>query len=169
MIKQFLKDVLWGPLDYLLIDTPPGTSDEHISIAEYLKPFQPQAVIVTTPQQVALSDVRKEITFCKAVGIPVLGVVENMSGFVCPHCSVLSSYLRAPLFFHRINLPFAPSYRNAPTSFPPAAVSRSPKKQASIFSGVFHSTQTWSDPSRLPKGSGLKAIWTRRWRRCMAK
>ncbi|KAI9028675.1 NBP 2 [Hyaloraphidium curvatum] len=88
MIKQFLKDVVWGDLDFLLIDTPPGTSDEHISIAEYLKEYEPDgAVVVTTPQQVALSDVRKELTFCKTVGIPILGIVENMSGFVCPHCS----------------------------------------------------------------------------------
>ncbi|CAG8567028.1 5149_t:CDS:2 [Paraglomus brasilianum] len=87
MIRQFLADVCWGDLDYLVIDTPPGTSDEHISIAEYLKETNPDgAVIVTTPQAVALADVRKELNFCKKVGIPVLGVVENMSGFVCPHC-----------------------------------------------------------------------------------
>ncbi|KAI8080991.1 cytosolic Fe-S cluster assembly factor CFD1 [Thamnidium elegans] len=89
MIKQFLQDVYWGELDYLLIDTPPGTSDEHIGIVEYLKEFNPDgAVIVTTPQGVAIADVRKEISFCNKVKLPILGVVENMSGFVCPHCSV---------------------------------------------------------------------------------
>jgi Mrp family chromosome partitioning ATPase len=89
MIKQFLQDVYWGELDYLLIDTPPGTSDEHIGIVEYLKEFNPDgAVIVTTPQGVAIADVRKEISFCKKVKLPILGVVENMSGFVCPHCAV---------------------------------------------------------------------------------
>lgn len=87
LIKQFLRDVNWGDLDYLLIDTPPGTSDEHISIAQYLKATNLDgAVIVTTPQEVALADVRKEINFCRKVGIPVIGIVENMSGFVCPNC-----------------------------------------------------------------------------------
>lgn len=89
LIKQFLTDVYWGELDFLLIDTPPGTSDEHISIAQYLKSVEIDgAVIVTTPQEVALLDVRKEITFCNKVGIPILGVVENMSGFICPCCDV---------------------------------------------------------------------------------
>ncbi|KAL2916354.1 cytosolic Fe-S cluster assembly factor cfd1 [Polyrhizophydium stewartii] len=87
MIKQFVADVAWGELDYLLIDTPPGTSDEHIAIAEQLKTHPPEgAVIVTTPQAVSLADVRKELSFCRKVGIPILGVIENMSGFVCPHC-----------------------------------------------------------------------------------
>ena len=88
MIKQFIQDVEWGELDYLLIDTPPGTSDEHISLVEYLAAYSPKAIIVTTPQAVSLSDVRKEISFCKRVGVPIKGVIENMSGFVCPHCSV---------------------------------------------------------------------------------
>ena len=88
MIKQFLQDVCWGELDYLLIDTPPGTSDEHIATIENLKEYSPDgAVVVTTPQGVAISDVRKELSFCKKVKLPVLGVVENMSGFVCPHCT----------------------------------------------------------------------------------
>lgn len=94
MIRQFLKDVVWSggeanaPLDYLLIDTPPGTSDEHIAIAEELRWANPDgAIIVTTPQQVATADVRKEINFCKKVNFDVLGVVENMSGFICPHCA----------------------------------------------------------------------------------
>jgi hypothetical protein len=92
MVRQFLTDVLWGELDYLLIDTPPGTSDEHISLAEtLLKNASPGqvagAVIVTTPQAVATADVRKELNFCAKTGIHVIGVVENMSGFVCPNCS----------------------------------------------------------------------------------
>ncbi|KAL8709531.1 MAG: hypothetical protein Q9220_005773 [cf. Caloplaca sp. 1 TL-2023] len=97
MVRQFLTDVLWPPLDYLLIDTPPGTSDEHISLAETLLQQTSAtasnassklagAVIVTTPQAVAVSDVRKELSFCKKVGIGVLGVVENMSGYVCECC-----------------------------------------------------------------------------------
>ena len=85
LIKQFLKDVDWGELDFLVVDTPPGTSDEHLSLAKFLG--ADGAVIVTTPQAVALLDVRKQINFCRKVGIPVLGVVENMSAFVCPKCS----------------------------------------------------------------------------------
>lgn len=92
MIRQFFKDVLWPDVDYLLIDTPPGTSDEHISLAETLqrdaRPEQVSgAVVVTTPQAVATADVRKELNFCAKTNIKVLGVIENMSGFVCPHCS----------------------------------------------------------------------------------
>ncbi|KXT00355.1 hypothetical protein AC578_5886 [Pseudocercospora eumusae] len=92
MIRQFLSTVLWGELDYLLIDTPPGTSDEHIALVEELLKNAsaeqlPGAVIVTTPQAVSVSDVKKEINFCKKVGVHVLGVVENMAGFVCPNCS----------------------------------------------------------------------------------
>jgi len=87
LIKQFLRDVDWGELDYLVVDTPPGTSDEHLSITQYLKSTPVDgAIVITTPQEVALMDVRKEINFCKKVGLPVIGVVENMSGFVCPNC-----------------------------------------------------------------------------------
>ncbi|KAI4848507.1 P-loop containing nucleoside triphosphate hydrolase protein [Aureobasidium sp. EXF-8845] len=92
MVRQFLSDVHWGKLDYLLIDTPPGTSDEHISLVETLmKNAAPDqvsgAVVVTTPQAISVSDVRKEINFCKKTGIEILGVVENMAGFVCPNCA----------------------------------------------------------------------------------
>ncbi|KAJ1909970.1 cytosolic Fe-S cluster assembly factor nbp35, partial [Tieghemiomyces parasiticus] len=87
LIKQFLRDVEWAQLDYLLVDTPPGTTDEHLSIVEYLKGSNIDgAIIVTTPQEVALQDVRKEINFCRKVKVPILGIVENMSGFVCPGC-----------------------------------------------------------------------------------
>ncbi len=85
MIKQFLKDVEWGQLDYLIIDSPPGTGDEPLSIIQLLE--KPDgAVIVTTPQEVALSDVRKGVAFCRSLSLPVIGVIENMSGFVCPQC-----------------------------------------------------------------------------------
>ncbi|KAH8269370.1 hypothetical protein KR018_008394 [Drosophila ironensis] len=90
MIRQFLSEVDWGNLDLLLLDTPPGTSDEHLSVVSYLKdennPDSVQAVIVTTPQEVALLDVRKEINFCKKQNIPILGVIENMSSFRCGNC-----------------------------------------------------------------------------------
>lgn len=88
MIKQFMTDVAWGELDYLVIDTPPGTSDEHISLAEELRWSKPDgAIIVTTPQNVAVADVKKEINFCRKVELNILGIIENMSGFVCPHCA----------------------------------------------------------------------------------
>lgn len=96
LIKQFLKDVTWGDLDYLVIDTPPGTSDEHLSLSKYLQPSGIDgAIIVTTPQEVSLLDVRKEIDFCRKAEIPILGIVENMSGFVCPNCKG-ESFIFAP-------------------------------------------------------------------------
>ena len=85
VIKQFLKDVAWGELDYLVIDCPPGTGDEPLSIAQLI-PNADGAVIVTTPQEVALADVRKCVDFCERIEVPVLGVIENMSGFACPKC-----------------------------------------------------------------------------------
>ena len=89
LIKQFLRDVDWGDVDYLLVDTPPGTSDEHLSLVQYLSSTHVDGVIiVTTPQEVSLMDVRREINFCRKVNLPILGVVENMSGFVCPKCAV---------------------------------------------------------------------------------
>jgi len=99
LIKQFLKDVDWAGgmdapsstdktlIDYLLVDTPPGTSDEHLSIVGYLRESGIDgAVIITTPQEVSLQDVRKEISFCHKMKVPILGIVENMAGFVCPSC-----------------------------------------------------------------------------------
>lgn len=89
MIRQFLTQVNWGSLDFLLIDTPPGTSDEHISVVETIKQFRSPdgAVLVTTPQAISINDVRREIDFCRKADLPLIGIVENMSGFVCPHCS----------------------------------------------------------------------------------
>lgn len=96
LIKQFLKDVEWGDLDYLLVDTPPGTSDEHLSVNSYLKESGVDgALVVTTPQEVSLLDVRKEIDFCRKAGIKVLGIVENMSGFVCPSCKHQNQIFKA--------------------------------------------------------------------------
>jgi len=110
MIKQFLEDVVWGELDYLIIDTPPGTSDEHISTIENLKNFNPDgAVIVTTPQEVSISDVRKEITFCRRIKLPILGIVENMSGYVCPHCAECTNIFSSEggrLLAEEQNIPF---------------------------------------------------------------
>ncbi|MGA2479480.1 MAG: Mrp/NBP35 family ATP-binding protein [Spirochaetia bacterium] len=85
VIKQFLMDVEWGDLDYLVVDAPPGTGDEPLSICQLIENAD-GAIIVTTPQEVALAAVRKSITFCRKLDLSVLGVVENMSGFTCPHC-----------------------------------------------------------------------------------
>jgi len=86
VIKQLLAEVNWGELDYLIIDFPPGTGDEPLSVAQLI-PNADGAIIVTTPQDLSLIDVRKSIDFCKQLKLPVLGVIENMSGLVCPHCS----------------------------------------------------------------------------------
>ena len=84
-IKQFLNQVNWGPLDYLVVDLPPGTGDEALTIAQYA-PNVKGAVIVTTPQDVAVMDAVKAAKFIEKLKVPVLGVIENMSGMVCPHC-----------------------------------------------------------------------------------
>lgn len=85
IIQQFLSNVEWGELDYLIIDSPPGTGDEPLTVVQTIGDLD-GAVIVTTPQETALSNVRRSINFCRLLELPVLGVVENMSGFVCPHC-----------------------------------------------------------------------------------
>ncbi len=83
-IHQFIADVAWGDLDFLIIDSPPGTGDEPLSVAQTIPDARP--IIVTTPQEVALSDVRKSINFCKKIQRELFGLIENMSGYVCPHC-----------------------------------------------------------------------------------
>ncbi|MDP8212433.1 MAG: Mrp/NBP35 family ATP-binding protein [Candidatus Zapsychrus exili] len=84
-IKQFLSDVNWGELDYLIIDSPPGTGDEPLSICQLI-PDMAGAIVVTTPQDVAILDSRKSVLFAEQLKVPVTGIIENMSGFVCPHC-----------------------------------------------------------------------------------
>ncbi len=83
-IQQFIGDVEWGHLDFLLIDAPPGTGDEPLTVAQTIP--DAKAIIVTTPQEVSLADVRKSINFCKTVKMEIFGLIENMSGFACPHC-----------------------------------------------------------------------------------
>jgi ATP-binding protein involved in chromosome partitioning len=94
VIRQFLADVTWGELDYLVVDCPPGTGDEPLSVVQLIR--DPDgAVIVTTPQEVALLAVRKSVTFCRQLNLPVLGVVENMSGFACPKCGEVVQVFKA--------------------------------------------------------------------------
>lgn len=131
LIKQFLLDVDWTGgleededegeskskdeplLDYMLIDTPPGTSDEHLSIVSLLRDSGglDGAVLLTTPQEVSLQDVRKEISFCRKVNVPILGIVENMAGFVCPSCHGRSDIFYpstggAKALCEELNIPF---------------------------------------------------------------
>jgi Mrp family chromosome partitioning ATPase len=84
VIRQFIGEVSWGVLDFLIIDSPPGTGDEPLTVAKLIP--DAQAIIVTTPQEVALADIRKSISFCRNVNMGILGIIENMSGFICPHC-----------------------------------------------------------------------------------
>ncbi len=85
MIKQFVGSVCWGELDYLVIDAPPGTGDEPLTVIQTIP--DAKGIIVTTPQEVALADIRKSISFCKTVKMETLGVLENMAGYTCPHCN----------------------------------------------------------------------------------
>jgi len=84
-IKQFLADVNWGELDYLIVDSPPGTGDEPLSVCQLI-PNIDGAIIVTTPQDVAILDSRKSVLFAKELKVPIVGIIENLSGFICPHC-----------------------------------------------------------------------------------
>ncbi|OCT52566.1 Cytosolic Fe-S cluster assembly factor CFD1 [Cladophialophora carrionii] len=134
MIRQFVSDVMWPPnTDYLLIDTPPGTSDEHIAIVEELhklaaevqpaavengnglhleidhRPKLSGAVVVTTPQAIATADVRKELNFCVKTQVPVLGVIENMAGYMCPCCGEISNVFSkggGQIMANEANIPF---------------------------------------------------------------
>jgi len=83
-IRQFVSDIEWGDLDFLVVDSPPGTGDEPLTVAQTMP--DAEALIVTTPQEISLADVRKSINFCRQVNMQILGVVENMSGQLCPHC-----------------------------------------------------------------------------------
>jgi Mrp family chromosome partitioning ATPase len=85
IIKQFVGSVAWGDLDYLIIDAPPGTGDEPLTVVQTIP--DAKGIIVTTPQEVALADVRKSISFCKTVKMEIIGVLENMAGYTCPHCN----------------------------------------------------------------------------------
>ena len=108
VIQQFLKDVEWGDLDYLVVDAPPGTGDEPLSVCQLIGDAD-GAVVVTTPQDVALAAVRKSITFCRQLCLPILGVVENMSGFACPHCGKLTEIFKSgggERMAHEMHVPF---------------------------------------------------------------
>jgi ATP-binding protein involved in chromosome partitioning len=94
VIEQFLRDVDWGELDHLVIDCPPGTGDEPLSVMQLIGDVT-GAVIVTTPQEIALTDVRKSVNFCRQLNVPILGIVENMSGFACPKCGEVTEIFKS--------------------------------------------------------------------------
>nr|WP_321259427.1 Mrp/NBP35 family ATP-binding protein [uncultured Pseudodesulfovibrio sp.] len=94
LIKQFVEDVMWGDLDYLVVDCPPGTGDEPLSTLQTLGPTA-MGVIVTTPQGVAIDDVRRSVSFVGEVGNRVLGIIENMSGFACPDCGAVHDIFKS--------------------------------------------------------------------------
>ncbi len=92
VIRQFIADVIWEDLDFLIIDSPPGTGDEPLTVAQTIP--DAQAIVVTTPQEISLSDVRKSINFCHQVNMPIMGLVENMSGYICTHCGQESAIFK---------------------------------------------------------------------------
>jgi Mrp family chromosome partitioning ATPase/predicted Fe-Mo cluster-binding NifX family protein len=106
VIRQFISDMEWPPLDYLIVDSPPGTGDEPLTVAQTIP--DAKALIVTTPQEISLADVRKSINFCRQVNMKILGIVENMSGMLCPHCGKeidLFGSRGGEFLAHRENLP----------------------------------------------------------------
>jgi len=108
VIRQLLSDVNWGELDYLIIDAPPGTGDEHLSVCQMI-PNISGAIIVATPQDVAVMDARKSIKFAQELKIPIVGIIENMSGFTCPHCNKKVDIFKrggAQALARELNVPF---------------------------------------------------------------
>ncbi len=108
VIRQFLADVNWGGLDYLIIDAPPGTGDEPLSVCQLIKDVT-GAIIVTTPQEISLLDVKKSINFVKQLNVPLTGIIENMSGFICPHCGKSVDIFKAgggQRMAHTLKIPF---------------------------------------------------------------
>lgn len=93
VIRQFISDIAWPELDYLVIDSPPGTGDEPLTVAQTIP--DAKALVVTTPQEISLADVRKSINFCRQVRMTILGLVENMSGLQCPHCGEMIDLFRS--------------------------------------------------------------------------
>jgi len=144
VIQQFLKDVEWGDCEWLIIDSPPGTGDEPLSICQLL-PDLTGAVIVTTPQEVALVDVRKSVSFCRKLDLRIIGIVENMSGFVCPHCGEITYILKrggGECLATDMDIPFLgripldPTVAEASDAGTPFAAERAAYPAAAAFAGI---------------------------------
>ncbi len=147
-IQQFLKDVDWGDLDYLIIDSPPGTGDEPLTLCQLIRELD-GALIVTTPQKVAAMDVLKSITFCKTLKVPVLGVIENMSGFACPKCGEVTQILRSGggmRISKEMNVPF------------PGAIPIDPQIAVACDSGQAFLTEYQSSPAAKIMSELIKPI-----------
>lgn len=163
-VKQFLYDVEWGSLNYLIVDMPPGTGDAQLSLAQ-LVPVQ-GAVVVTTPQEVAMADVRKAINMFEQVHIPVLGVVENMSYFICPNCSErheifgsgggeeLAKRYRTRLLGQ---IPLSSAVREAGDRGVPVVIGLPESPQAAAFLGVAEGVEA-ELKALAKKGSGLPIL-----------
>ena len=143
-IRQFIEDVEWGDLDYLIVDMPPGTGDEAMSIVQLI-PKADGAVIVTTPQDVAVLDSRKSITFATQTKLPILGLVENMSGFICPHCGELTEIFGSgggEKAAESLNIPFLgrvplePDVARSGDSGMPIVISEPESKSAAAFNAI---------------------------------
>jgi len=144
VIRQFLSDVNWGDLDYLVIDSPPGTGDEPLSACQLI-PNVSGIIIVTTPQDVAILDARKSVLFAQEIKIPVVGIIENMSGFICPHChgqtdifkkgggEKAAQELRVP-FLGRV--PFQPEFVEFGDKGTPFVSFQEKSKAAEAFMGI---------------------------------
>lgn len=151
VIQQFVKDVEWGDLEYLIIDLPPGTGDEALSAAQIMQGID-GALVVTTPQKVALRDVSKSLSFCETMKIPVIGILENMSGFACPRCgevtnlfetgggSYLSKEMNVP-FLGRIPLDL--EVRNAGDLGEPYLSRNNPGPIRELLEEAFASVLSW--------------------------
>ena len=164
LVRQFLYDVEWGELDYLVIDMPPGTGDAQLSLAQ-LAPVQ-GAVLVTTPQEVAMADVRKAFNMFEQVHIPVLGIVENMSYFICSNCSEkhhifgsgggeeLSNRFRTNLLGQ---IPLSTSVREAGDSGVPVVIGEPDSPQAAAFMHIADNVAAQLSIAAM-KGGGLPVI-----------
>jgi Mrp family chromosome partitioning ATPase/predicted Fe-Mo cluster-binding NifX family protein len=156
LIRQFLKDVAWGDLDYLVVDSPPGTGDEPMSVAQ-LVGSPAEAVVVTTPQDLAVADVRRCVSFCKTLSLPVAGIVENMSGFVCPKCGERVELFKAgggKALADEMNVPFlgaipiAREIVQSGDAGTPFITTHAQESIGRIFADVVHTIQTRQEPGR---------------------
>ena len=164
IIKQFLKDVEWGDLDYLIVDSPPGTGDEPLAVCQLIQ--DPDgALIVTTPQELAIVDVRKAVTFCRSLNIDVLGVVENMSTFVCPHCGervdifksgggrVMAETMEIPFC---VSIPMDPSVVTSGDDGTPYVDGRPPNDTTRAFDALTDFVLSLDSRTTAPTSNGKK-------------
>jgi len=161
-IKQLLAAVEWDALDYLIVDCPPGTGDEPLSVIQLLEGAD-GAIIVTTPQDVALSDVRKSVTFCRQLKLPIIGVVENMSGFVCPHCGEgvdifksgggenMADEMNVPFL---VRIPLDPAMVSAGDAGEPFVKHQSASPTAKAFDKIVTTVTARCNPDRLTAQKG---------------